>query len=169
MSRLHKDHNEAGNMKPVTLNALKQELSLLPGEELIRLCLRLAKFKKENKELLDYLLFDSNFEPDFIGKVKKEIDRLYGDVNRSNLYYAKKSFRKILRVTNRYIRYSGRKQTEVELRIHYCRHLKQSGFPLRSGTVLGNMFINEMGKIRKAVSTLHEDLQHDYNREIDGI
>ena len=44
-------------MKAATLNELKHELSHLPAEELLDLCTRLARFKKENKELLTFLLF----------------------------------------------------------------------------------------------------------------
>jgi hypothetical protein len=153
-------------MQPPTLNYLKKELVCLPPAELVNICLRLAKFKKENKELLGYLLFDSNYEPEYINKVKAEIDRLFSEINRSNIYFAKKSIRKILRTTNKYIRYSGLKRTEVELLIYFSAKLKQSGIFLNSSTALSNLYAGQMQKIRKAVSGLHEDLQHDYSEEI---
>jgi len=153
-------------MQPPTLNDLKKELVFLPPAELVNICLRLAKFKKENKELLGYLLFDSNYEPEYINKVKADIDRLFSEINRSNVYFAKKSIRKILRTTNKYIRYSGLKRTEVELLIYFSAKLKRSGIFLNSSTALTNLYASQIQKIRKAVSGLHEDLQHDYNEEI---
>ena len=141
----------------------------MPSSELVKICIQLAKYKKENKELLNYLLFDSNYEPDYINKIKNEIDLLFGGINRSTLYFAKKGIRKILRTINRYIRYSGQKRTEAELRIHFCINLKLSGIPLNSSVALGNIFDGQILKINKAVSMLHEDLQHDYNEEIKNI
>ena len=38
-------------MKAVTVKQLKTELAYCTNNELIELCLRLSKFKKENKEL----------------------------------------------------------------------------------------------------------------------
>ena len=47
-------------MKPEKLSDLKKVLLVLNTTELTEICLRLAKYKKENKELLAYLLFDAN-------------------------------------------------------------------------------------------------------------
>ncbi len=141
----------------------------MPSAELVKICIQLAKYKKENKELLGYLLFDSNYEPEYIKRIKDELDILFAQVSTANLYFAKKSIRKILRITNKYIRYSYQKSTEVELRIYYCLKLKQSGILLRSGPALSNIYNGQILKINKAVSMLHEDLQHDYNEELNRI
>jgi hypothetical protein len=156
-------------MKPPTLNDLKRELSTLPLAELVKVCVRLAKFKKENKELLYYVLFDSNYEPAYIERVKAEMDQSFSGINTDTLYIAKKRIRRILRNVDKYIRFSGQKRTEAELRIHFCTRLKQSGIPLHTGTALGNVFDGQILKFRKAVSTLHEDLQHDLTREMERI
>ncbi|MEI7664307.1 MAG: hypothetical protein WCK34_19020 [Bacteroidota bacterium] len=153
-------------MKTLSLNLLKKELATRPPDELATLCLQLAKYKKENKELLGYLLFDSNYEPEYIAGVKKQIDGEFAEINRSTLYFIKKSVRKTLRTTNKYIRYSGRKRTEADLRIYFCTLLGRQGIPLKPGTALGNIFDGQMAKIGKVVSALHEDLQHDYAEEI---
>ena len=60
-------------MKAASVNDLKEELTQLPAEGLVEICLRLAKFKKENKELLNYLLFESHNEQEYINAVKNEI------------------------------------------------------------------------------------------------
>ena len=43
-------------MKAVTLREIKKELNTLSTLEIQELCLRLSRFKKENKELLTYYL-----------------------------------------------------------------------------------------------------------------
>ena len=53
-------------MKAATLNEIKQELTNLPSTRVLDLCLRLGRFKKENKELLTYLLFEAHNIPEFI-------------------------------------------------------------------------------------------------------
>jgi hypothetical protein len=61
-------------MKTATVRELKQELSHLSHNEILELCLRLSKFKKENKELLTYLLFEESNESIYIENVKIEVD-----------------------------------------------------------------------------------------------
>ena len=153
-------------MKASTISTLKKELNTLPAGDVLELCMKLVKYKKENKELLSYLLFDANNEAEFIRNIKEEIDLQFTEINRSQLYYAKKSLRKILKTTNKYIRYSGHKQTEVELLIHFCMKLKHSGIPFKSSNSLHNLCINQVRKIHTAIESLHEDLQHDYLEEI---
>src|SRR5665648_1171672 len=111
-------------MKAVTVKELKEELNFRSPKELRELCLRLSRFKKENKELLTYLLFESSDEASYIESVKRDIDEQLEQINRKNYYLIKKSVRKVLRNTRKYIRYSQKKQTEVDLLIYFCSKLK---------------------------------------------
>ncbi len=116
--------------------------------------------------MLTYLLFEAQDEQGYINSVKQEMDELYRDVNTGNVYFAKKTIRKILRVANKHIRYMGSSQAEVELLIHFCTQLKATGLPLHKSTVLTNLFQNQVKKINKTLDTLHEDLQYDYRRDM---
>jgi len=156
-------------IKPASLNTLKKELAALPPKEVLDICIRLAKYKKENKELLSFLIFDAGNEPEFIKSVKSEIEFQFSEINTSHTYFVRKSIRKILRTTNKYIRYSGQKHIEAELLIFFCYSLKNSGIAFQSVTSLYNLYINQIQKIRKAVATLHEDLQFDYRAEIEQL
>lgn len=156
-------------MNTSTISTLKKELSTMPAGDVVDICLRLVKYKKENKELLNYLLFDANNEPEYIRNVKAEIDLQFADTNFSNMYFAKKSIRKILKITAKYIKYSSHKQTEVELLIHFCTKLKKSGFRLGASNSISNLYQNQLRKINLAVSGLHEDLQHDYLEELSQL
>lgn len=114
-------------MKAAAIAEIKTALQNLPASKLATLCLQLAKYKKDNKELLSYLLFEDNNLAGYIASVKIEIDELFLDINKTNLYFAKKTIRKILRITNKHVRYTGSKQAEAELLIYFCRQLKASG------------------------------------------
>jgi len=153
-------------MKAASLKEIKTELNTLHPSKVLELCMYLVKYKKENKELLTYLLFEASDEQFYIKEIKEQIDELYTGVNKSNLYLAKKTLRKILRITNKYIKYSGSKQTEVELLIYFCKKFQKSSIPKHANTVLGNMYTRQIQKINKALSTLHEDLQYDYAEEL---
>ena len=156
-------------MKASTISTLRKELNTLPAGDLLDLCLKLIKYKKENKELVSYLLFEANNESEFIKSIKEEIDLQFAEINMSHLYFAKKSIRKILKTTNKYIRYSGHKQTEVELLIHFCAKLKQSKIPYKSSNSLVNLYKNQVRKIHIAIAALHEDLQYDYKEELTAL
>jgi hypothetical protein len=107
-------------MKASSLNEIKRELVELEPKALQDLCMRLAKYKKENKELLTYLLFEAHDEAGYVNSVKAEMDELFHTLPSGNVYYIKKGLRKILRIVNKQIKYSGIKQTELELRLYFC-------------------------------------------------
>jgi len=156
-------------MKAATINELKQELSATPPAKVIELCIRLARFKKENKELLTYLLFEAHDTAAYIENVKAEMDAQFEDMNKSNVYFVKKTLRKILRITNKYTRYSGLANVEIELLLYFCARMKALNISIKTNTVLSNIYNNQLKKITKTIATLHEDLQYDYLREINKL
>ena len=156
-------------MRSSSIHEIKQELVTFKATELTTLCLRLARFKKENKELLTYLLFEAQDEQGYIKSVKQEIEELFGSINTSQLYFAKKTLRKIVRLINKHSRYSGNKQTDIELRIFFCQQLKASGIPIRKNALINNIFNGQLKKIDAVLATLHEDLQHDHRKEIEAL
>lgn len=153
-------------MKAASIHEIKEELSGATPKQLAALCLRLAKFKKENKELLTYLLFEAGDEDAYIKGVKEEIAEQFTQINTSHLYFAKKSLRKIVRIITKYSRYSDRKETEIELRLYFCGMLKDSGIPIKQNTVISNLYESQLKKISGIIDSLHEDLQYEYVREL---
>jgi len=156
-------------MKTATVKELKQELVGRNHSELVNICLRLSKFKKENKELLTYLLYENSNERAYIEGVKREIKADYEQINTASYFYIKKSVRKILRNTKKYIRYSDKKETEVELLIYFCQELKKV-LPLSDKLLpLKKLYHRQIEAIQKSILSLHEDLQYDYSVELDEL
>jgi len=153
-------------MKAVTVKEIKLDLENRSPKELRELCLRLSKFKKENKELLTYLLFESGDEASYIESVKMDIDQQFEERNRKSQYLIKKSLRKILRNTRKYIRYSLKKETEVELLIYFCIKLKKVSPSIQKNSGLLKLYVGLTETIRKKTTSLHEDLQFDYEAEL---
>ncbi len=156
-------------MKAVTVKKIKEELQHRSNSDLIELCLRLSKFKKENKELLTYLLFESHDEETYIESVKNHVDELFEQINTKSYFYIRKSVRKILSLIKKYIRYSKKKETEVELLLHFCKRLKHFSPSITRSPRLQNVYNTQMGLLQKAIATLHEDLQYDYRLELDTL
>ena len=149
-------------MKAATVKQLKDELKHSTSEELMNLCLRLSRFKKENKELLTYLLFESNNESGYIESIKQEVDDQFETINTNSYFYIKKSVRKILRLIKKYNRYSLNKETEVELLLYFCEKLKDFEPSIRRNVTLTNIYNRQIIDIKKKITALHEDLQYDY-------
>jgi hypothetical protein len=156
-------------MKAATVNELKQELVNLPDSTLVDLCLRLARFKKENKELLTYLLFAAHDTSAYIQSVKDAMSIQFAEINKSNVYYIKKTLRKILRTARKYIRYSGLAIVEVELLIYFCHSMQQLKISISKNPVILNIYQKQLKNINKALASLHEDLQYDYQKQIDKL
>jgi hypothetical protein len=157
-------------LRQASLNDLKKELRELSPAQLSDLCIALARYKKDNKEFLGYLLFDAHDKPAFVTEIKSLIDEQFKELNnQTNLYYAKKSLRKILRMITRYCKYMGEKALTAELLIYYCRKLKDSGIPIRKSQLIANIFEQQVKKINVLVASLHEDLQADYRMELEQL
>jgi hypothetical protein len=156
-------------MKAVTVKELNQELSLRSPKELRELCLRLARFKKENKELLTYLLFESSDEESYIESVKHEADQQFEKVNKKSWHLIKKSLRRILLNIRKYIRYSQKKKTEIDLLIYYCVKLKEFSPSVEQNSRLRKIYDGHIETLKKKVLLLHEDLQFDYGIELNAL
>lgn len=156
-------------MKASTIAQLKKELQHRSPDELLALCLRLARFKKENKELLTYLLFEADHESGYIETVKAEVDQQFSEINTNSFFYIKKSIRKILRNLKKYIRYSGNKETEVELLLYFCQKLKAFRPSISRNIALRNLYERQLIYIEKKIVALHEDLQYDYGMLLEDL
>ena len=114
-------------------------------------------------------MYEANHEASYIASVKREIDVLFSQINRRSFYLMKKSVRKILRAVKKYIRYSKKKETEVELLIYFCQKLNEFNPSIKKNRVLSNIYNRQIESIRKAIEKLHEDLQFDYETELNEL
>lgn len=156
-------------METASLAAIKKEANALTKEQLVALLLRLAKHKKEVKELAAYALFYNDDESTFVHDAKEEMEVLFLEVNQHHPYLAKKTIRKILRLVNKYSKFSSHKTTEVELLIHFCTHYKKLPPVIRQSNVLYNLYQRQLVKLEKTLTALHEDVRWDYREQLDAL
>lgn len=156
-------------MKAATVTEIKKELQHRSSDELLNYCLHLSRFKKENKELLTYLLFEAHDEAEYIEGIKVEVEELFSEININSYFYIKKSVRKILRRIKSYVRYSKKKETEVELLLHFCEQLKTMKPSMTGSVALHGIYKRQIIVLEKSIGLLHEDLQYDYNCILDEL
>lgn len=150
------------------LQSVKKELQHLSGAQLTDLCLRLAKYKKENKELLSYLLFEAGNDAGYIENIKQEIDDQFKALP-SHSYYLAKSLRKVLKLITKHVKFMASKPAEVDLLLHYCEQYvkyvdKRTGYkPLRQ------LLHKQLEKTAKLINSLHEDLQYDHQAGFEKV
>jgi len=156
-------------MKAASLNELKQELMTLPPKKVLELCLRLAKSKKENKELLNFLLFEAHNEQGYIESIKKEINDSFWNLPRTNMYIIKKGLRKILKAIAKYSKYTSTKESEVEMLLSFCKNLNDSGIRFRSNKGSSNLYEQQLKKLNLLIEQVHEDLRFDYKKQLDQL
>lgn len=154
-------------MKAASIKYIKDELKFKSKEELMELCLTMSKHKKENKELLTYLLFERQDEAEFVIGIKAEVDEMFESLDYSSYYRATKGVRKILRILKKYIRYSKLKPTEIEVLIYFCVKLKAIWEYFEYNSSMISIYEKQLEIARKKISALHEDLQYDFQLMIE--
>ena len=150
------------------LQQIKKELQHLPQEQLAELCLRLVRYKKENKELLAYLLFEAHNEQDFIESVKAEAGFMFSQLPAQS-YFTAKGLRKILKLITKYTKFIGSKPAEIELLLSFCKGYLQYVIRQTSYKPIRLIFIRQLEKVKTAIGKLHEDLQFDYSQEYNAL
>lgn len=156
-------------MKSATLTEIKKELKTLSEPELLEVCLKLARFKKESKEYLNYLIFESSDVEAYIENVKQYVEDEFETINQLNFYYVRKSIRKILKNLKKFIRFSKLKATEAHLLLHFCEQLQKIRPSIKRNTTLLNTYWRQLELAEKAIEKLHEDLQFDFKEEVERL
>ncbi|MCB0754515.1 MAG: hypothetical protein H6603_11330 [Flavobacteriales bacterium] len=156
-------------MDSASLAEIRKELKQLPREELLELIDHLAKYKRENKEYLNYLLFDSVDEDAYANRIKQDVAEAFSATNTTGFYLAKKSIRRALRIANKYIKYSKKKETELDVLIFFCEEMNSLDLNWKRSRVLVNLYERQIQKVKKLYSDLHEDLQFDFQERVEGL
>ncbi len=152
-----------------TISQLQKELATYPPKEVLEICVKLAKFKKENKAYLEYILFGWADEQEYIKEGKIHLEEVFATVSRKSAYTTKKGLQKVVRHLTKLIKNSKSKQTEIELRIFFCNQIKKARINLDSSKIISNLYYREIDKIKAAYTKLHEDLQYDYHSDFEKL
>ncbi|MDN3690138.1 hypothetical protein [Cyclobacterium jeungdonense] len=156
-------------MQLPSLNSLKKELQHRDSKELIDLVLHLSKLNRDNKAFLYFKLFDSDDASLFVDTVKEELEKAFNSANSKNYYFAKKSAQGIRRILNKNLKLTKDSNAKIELITFFCRQLEEFGYLEYHYPVIDNLYALQVGKVEKLIGNLHEDLQFDYQEQLENL
>ncbi len=155
-------------MNSPKLAELKKELNFHETPELKELCLRLAKYKTENKELLHYLLFYQDRKDDYVNEVKMLLEADFDNLHPS-IYYVTKQLRKLTRVMNKHVKYIGEKNKETELALYFSELFSNHPIANTTHKALIGLLFRQLKRLNKLIPKMEDDLQFDYQQQFDAI
>ncbi|ERM81573.1 hypothetical protein P872_09815 [Rhodonellum psychrophilum GCM71 = DSM 17998] len=156
-------------MKIASLADIKKELNFLSEKELIALITDLSKFNMDNKKYLFFKLYERDNPRLFIEMVQEELKSEFQNANISHYHLAKKSAQGIRRKLNKFLKISKDKAAQIELIIDFCKMLQEYGYLRFRHPVIDNLYKVQVGKVEKLISGLHEDLQYDFQDNLDDL
>lgn len=156
-------------MQAASQDTIKTELKQLPPKQVLELLLRLSRFKKENKELLSYLLFEAGDEQGYVHQVKAEVDEQFIQIKETGFYLYKKQIRKIQRMINKPIKYMGSKTSTVELYLHMANKIHEQKKTIYNRGFLEKTLQQYITKINRLLPTIDDDLQHDISQQLQKL
>ncbi|HPI54577.1 MAG TPA: hypothetical protein PLU10_07770 [Chitinophagaceae bacterium] len=146
---------------------IRKEMSSLSHKEISELCIRLIRYKKENKELADYFLFEKHQEHSYLLSAKSEIQSLFGNIQTLQPYLVKKSIRKIIRLAERYSKYAANPIIFLELYLEIMQQMREHFPQWNQLEPLVKIAQSLEKKSMRLLPKLHEDLQFDYNARLE--
>ena len=156
-------------MEIPSLAQLKKELSYLSEKELIDLITDLAKFSRDNKAYLYFKLNERDMPQLFVNEVKEDLEEAFQTANTKNYFLAKKSAQAIRRKLNKALKLSKNKADQAELILFFCEMMKKYGYLSFRHPVITNLYEVQIGKAKKLISSLHEDLQSDFEYRLEDL
>lgn len=153
-------------METPKLSIIKKELIHLEYNELSEIILKISKFKTENKEFLNYLLFYQDQPEVYIEELKILITDSFNDLNGAD-YQKLKKLRKVVRLLNKHLKFVAIKRYDVEISIFFCNLFIENKLLKTRLKALQNIFLRQIIKAQKLTEKLDEDLKFDYNTEIE--
>ena len=156
-------------MQIPSLAEIKKELSHLNEQELKDLIVDLSKFSRDNKAYLFFKLYGRDSPGLYLQMVQEELETEFDLARADHSYYAKKSIQKIRRKMNKLLKLSKHKPDQVEVLLFFCEQMKEHGFLEHDNRVIDNLYQVQLNKVQKLISTLHEDLQFDYEGRVEEL
>lgn len=156
-------------MGTASIHEIRQQLKDADKKELVDIIQKLVRYKKENKELVHFILLESHDLQGYLTRVKDEVDEIFASTNQSSVFLAKKTLRKAIRVINKHIRFAADPGFEADLRLHYCTNFQGLKINWNKSNLLSNLYNGQFKKAENVIEKMHEDLQYDYLRTLERL
>lgn len=152
-------------MTTIKLQNQKKEIAKLDAKTLAEICIRLAKYKTENKEFLNYLLFHSYDNQPYIDEIKSDITNTFLSFNQND-YLNSKVLKGLLTRLNKQLKFIADKNREAEIVTEFCLAFIANVSVRCYYAGLMQVLYRQFVRLQKVVGKLDEDLQFDYKEDI---
>ena len=156
-------------MKSASIKEIKDALQSKSPKELVAICLSLSKYKKDNKDYLSYLLYESEDKIDYLQQCKEEMDAAIDAMSYKTFYHKKNAIRALLKKAKTRIRYTSDKEIELELLMHFCKSITDLPAEVSNNHTVMSIVERQIIIIKKTIAKMHEDLQYDYLQSLDEL
>ncbi len=153
-------------MKAASIKQLRTEIGNLPPHKLAALTERLIKYKKDNKELASYIIFYEEDEAGFADDVETALEEQFGLINFKTAFFAKKGLRKMIRIANKFLRYTPNKSTQARIIMDVLSRLALIPASLKKNTQIKNMQVSLLKKLDDILLQVHQDERHDFEKQL---
>lgn len=155
-------------MTPIKLQLQKKEIAKLDVKTVADICIRLAKYKTENKEFLNYLLFYSFDNEPYINDLKFDITNTFL-LYKQNDYTYTKIIKSLLTRLNKHLKFIADKTREAEIIAQFCAAFINKIDVRSYNSGLIQVLYRQFVRLQKVVLKLDEDLQFDYATDMETI
>ncbi|GHB29330.1 hypothetical protein [Mongoliitalea lutea] len=148
---------------------IKKSLNYLDEKELRSLLLDIIGFTTDNKRYAYFKLHEQQDEHFFLVESKEFLGEEFGKASMANFWSSKKSLQKLRSTLNKMLKFTKRKEFQLELILFFCEQTKEYGYLDYRHPVIHNLYHTQLRKAENLISKLHEDLQYDYQMQLEEL
>lgn len=151
------------------ITEIKKAINFLDEKELKTLLLDIIGFATDNKRFAYFKLNEQQDEGFFLAETKELLLQEFGKCHHTNYWTAKKLLQKLRGTLNKLIKFTKHKDQQLELIIYFCQQTEEFGYLRYRHPVIQNLFAVQLRRAESLVSKLHEDLQYDYEQQLEEL
>lgn len=148
---------------------IKKAVSYLDEQELRALLMDIIGFSTDNKRFAYFKLHEQQDEQFFLVESKEFLLQEFFKAVNTNFWTGKKSLQKLRSTLNKLLKFTKRKDFQLELILYFCQQAKEFGYLSYKHPVIDNLYATQLRKAESLISKLHEDLQYDYQQQVEEL
>lgn len=148
---------------------IKKAVGFLDEKELRLLLMEIIGFSTDNKRFAYFKLHEQQDEQFFMSESKEFLLQEFFKAVNTNYWTGKKSLQKLRSTLNKLLKFTKRKDFQLELILYFCLQCKEFGYLSYRHPVIENLYTTQLRKAESLINKLHEDLQYDYEHQLEEL
>jgi hypothetical protein len=149
-------------------NDLKKILEAKEKSELESVILKLYSNNKDNKSFLEIYFSSESDSSLLLDDLKSKVEALFFNLSLNN-YYVKKQMLANQKKFNKYLMMVSESNNQFELVYYFLKLSIEHQVDVECYPATETVLMNQIKKVKKLCSKLHEDLQFDYFERVNNL